>query len=65
MPDFSMCSDECPFSKKCRRHMDSGTRPGYWQAWSKFEKVGDYKPTKPEKCEGWWPVDDSMESSDK
>ena len=56
MPDFAMCVlDDCPFSKCCRRHLDSGTRPDPMQAWSFFIKRGP--ATDPNNCDGWWPVD--------
>jgi len=34
MPDITMCQrTDCPLSDVCRRHGDSGTKPGDWQAW--------------------------------
>jgi hypothetical protein len=35
MPDIMMCdAHECPASKTCRRHPDSGTKPDpYRQSW--------------------------------
>lgn len=53
MPDISMCNDpDCPFSRQCYRHPDSGTKPDpYRQAWGFFEKIGP--PVKPENCKGY------------
>ena len=52
MADISMCADEeCPFSKQCKRHTDSGTKAGHMQAWSFFIKTGD--EVKQENCEGF------------
>lgn len=38
MPDFAMCSNsECPNTKTCRRHPDSGTVPDpIRQCWGTF-----------------------------
>ena len=56
MPDFAMCVlDTCPHRKRCRRHLDSGTRPDLMQVWSYFVKRGP--KTDPNNCDGWWPVD--------
>ena len=50
MADILMCvAEDCPFSKQCKRHTDSGTKAGYMQAWSIFIKHGD--EVKQENCE--------------
>lgn len=40
MPDITMCvSQDCPSSKNCYRHQDSGTVPdAYWQSVCDFKK---------------------------
>jgi hypothetical protein len=54
MPDITMCNAVCPFSDKCKRHPDSGTRPGPNQSWGLFIKHGE--PDTPKNCDGWWPI---------
>jgi hypothetical protein len=50
--ELIMCADEdCPFSKECGRHYDSGTRAGCSQRWAQFEKIGS--PVRPENCKGY------------
>lgn len=50
MPDISMCAAECPKSKQCYRHEDSGTKPSeYRQAYIIRHPTGD-------DCELYWPV---------
>jgi len=54
MPNFCMCDDDkCPYKEKCKRHIDSGTRPDIFQLWGFFEKVGSRR--KPEHCKGYMP----------
>ena len=50
MPDISMCpATDCPLSRTCHRHADSGTQPTPgWQAYALFLERGD-------KCEDYWP----------
>ena len=56
MADITMCVESnCPFSKKCKRHPDSGTYVGQFQSWGMFEKKIN-KKQKPEDCSGWLPI---------
>lgn len=46
MPDIAMCTSNCPLSKTCYRHPDSGTKPSeFWQSWSSFDPID---------CEYYW-----------
>lgn len=50
MPDIAMCpSANCPASRSCRRHEDSGTKPGDWQTYAAFS-WGE------KGCANYWPV---------
>ena len=52
MPDIAMCAAvDCPVSRSCRRHEDSGTKPSDWQAYVAF------KPNNAGgSCASFWPV---------
>lgn len=55
MPDIAMCNQECPSSKTCYRHPDSGTEPGggtfRGQTWCNF-KVNPNTG----KCDYYWEI---------
>lgn len=49
MPDFAMCIETgCPKSKQCKRHSDSGTKPGVYQSYAGFDYANG--------CEEFWPA---------
>lgn len=52
MPDIAMCIQDCPSSKTCYRHPDSGTEPDkFRQGWVEF-KVNQNTG----KCDYYWGV---------
>jgi len=59
MPDITLCNNQdCPLSKKCYRHEDSGTKPSeYWQSYADFEYTEDG-------CEDFWPIDAKEKKDD-